>query len=82
MVGYHSSPNVLENITLQGTNSITGTHMAGGIVGGGFFYNVYASYRGLNSPTAFAISNSTSSGSMTGDCTDLVGKIAGYIYDH
>jgi hypothetical protein len=51
----------------------------GGIVGGGFYWSVYAAYRPI--PSAFTVRNSLSSGSITG-CTNLVGTIAGYIYDN
>jgi hypothetical protein len=33
----------------------------------------------LAAPNAFTVTNSSTSGSITGDCTDLVGKIAGYM---
>ncbi|MDR2445282.1 MAG: hypothetical protein LBD44_05050 [Spirochaetaceae bacterium] len=33
VVGYKSSVNTFEDITLQGTNSITGTQMVGGVLG-------------------------------------------------
>jgi hypothetical protein len=36
VIGYAASANTIENITLQGTNTITGNIMVGGIVGGGF----------------------------------------------
>jgi hypothetical protein len=51
----------------------------GGIVGSGFYVPAYASY--YPEPTAFIVINSSSSGSITG-CTNLVGTIAGYIYDN
>ncbi|MDR0399332.1 MAG: hypothetical protein LBH51_00125 [Treponema sp.] len=60
----------------------------GGIVGSGFYSSMYAvmasmpGYEDLAAPSAFKIANSSTSGSITGGCTDLVGKIAGYIYDN
>jgi hypothetical protein len=67
------------NVTI---NAPTNAERIGGIVGSGFYYSVYASYPKRGTPNAFTVSNSTSSGSITGGCTDLVGKIAGYIYDN
>jgi hypothetical protein len=60
----------------------------GGIVGSGFYSSVYAAmaampgYEFLGAPGAFTVTNSSTSGSITGGCIDLVGKIAGYIYDN
>jgi hypothetical protein len=39
-------------------------------------------YEQLGAPNAFTVANSLTSGSITGGCTDLVGTIAGYIYNN
>jgi hypothetical protein len=65
------------NVTISAPTS---AERIGGIVGSGFYYSIYSDYRPV--PGAFTVSNSSSSGSITGNCTDLVGKIAGYIYDN
>jgi hypothetical protein len=53
----------------------------GGIVGSGFYAAMYAEYR--PEPSAFIIRDSTSSGTIiTAGGNDLVGTIAGYIYDN
>ncbi|MDR2632641.1 MAG: hypothetical protein LBC51_03345 [Treponema sp.] len=60
----------------------------GGLVGSGFYSGMFAfmssmpGYEFLAAPNAFKVTNSSTSGSITGGCTDLVGKIAGYIYDN
>jgi hypothetical protein len=73
------------NVTI---NASASAERIGGIVGSGFYSGMYAAmalmpgYEFLGAPSAFIVTNSTSSGSITGGCTDLVGKIAGYIYDN
>ncbi|MDR2444861.1 MAG: hypothetical protein LBD44_02840 [Spirochaetaceae bacterium] len=73
------------NVTISAPAS---TERIGGIIGSGFYTSAYAAmasmpgYEFLGAPGAFTVTNSASSGSITGGCTDLVGKIAGYIYDN
>jgi hypothetical protein len=73
------------NVTISAPAS---AERIGGIVGSGFYTSAYAAmasmpgYEFLGAPGAFTVTKSTSSGSITGGCTDLVGKIAGYIYDN
>ncbi|MHB9293102.1 hypothetical protein Holit_02222 [Hollandina sp. SP2] len=78
------TPTAIDNCTVSNVTISTPTNAEriGGIVGSGFYYSVYASYPNRGAPGAFTVTNSTSSGSITGGCTDLVGKIAGYIYDN
>jgi hypothetical protein len=77
-----SDPTVIDNCTVA-TVTISAPSSAeriGGIAGSGFYYSIYSEYR--PNPNAFIIRNSTSSGSIIGGCTDLVGRIAGYVYDN
>jgi hypothetical protein len=71
------------NVTISAPAS---AERIGGIIGSGFYSSAYAAYAELypqvSAPSAFMVTNSSTSGSITGDCTDLVGKIAGYIYDN
>ncbi|MDR2394473.1 MAG: hypothetical protein LBD93_10025 [Treponema sp.] len=75
----------VSNVTIS---TPTNAERIGGIIGSGFYSSMYAAmasmpgYEFLGAPGAFTVTNSTSSGSITGNCTDLVGKIAGYIYDN
>jgi hypothetical protein len=73
------------NVTI---NAPASAERIGGIIGSGFYTSAYAAmasmpgYEFLGAPGAFTVTNSASSGSIAGGCTDLVGKIAGYIYDN
>jgi hypothetical protein len=70
------------NVTI---NTPSSSERIGGIVGSGFYASMYAAMESMpefGTPSTFTVANSTSSGSITGGCTDLVGKIAGYIYDN
>jgi hypothetical protein len=68
------------NVTI---NAHSSAERIGGIVGSGFYASMYATMSEFfSTPSAFTVANSTSSGSITGGCDDLVGKIAGYIYDN
>jgi hypothetical protein len=64
-----------------------GAQRVGGLVGSGFYSAMYASmasmpgYEFLGAPNAFKITNSASSGSITGS-SDLVGTITGYTYNN
>jgi hypothetical protein len=76
----------VENVTIHAPAS---AERIGGIVGSGFYSSMYAAmmasmsaFEFLGAPSAFKVTNSASSGSITGGCTDLVGKIAGYVYDN
>jgi hypothetical protein len=85
LVGYaghdNSNPTIINHCTVDVAISTPATaERIGGIVGSGFYAAMYAEYR--PEPSAFIVRNSSSSGSITGDCTDLVGKIAGYTYDN
>ncbi|MDR1095142.1 MAG: hypothetical protein LBL31_01990 [Spirochaetaceae bacterium] len=78
----NSDPTIIDNckatnVTISAPSS---AERIGGIAGSGFYYSVYSEYR--PNPNAFIIRNSSSSGSISGGCTDLVGKIAGYVYDN
>jgi hypothetical protein len=76
------TPTSINNCTVTNVtiSAPTNAERIGGIVGSGFYYSVYSEYRPI--PSAFKVMNSSTSGSITGGCTDLVGKIAGYIYDN
>jgi hypothetical protein len=75
------NPTIISGCTAKAVISAPASaERIGGIVGSGFYVPAYASY--YPEPTAFIVRNSSSSGSITGGCTDLVGKIAGYIYDN
>jgi hypothetical protein len=83
------TPTVINNCTINVTISApVSAERIGGIVGSGFYSSEYATmasmpgYEFLGAPGAFKITKSSTSGSITGGCTDLVGKIAGYIYDN
>jgi hypothetical protein len=78
------TPTAINNCTVSNVtiNTPTSAERIGGIIGSGFYYSVYASYPKRGAPNAFTVTNSTSSGSIIGGCIDLVGKIAGYIYDN
>jgi hypothetical protein len=67
VIGYGASKNAVDHITLQGTNRINGSNMAGGIVGGGFC----------------AITNCAATADITADDDDVasVGIIAGAMED-
>jgi hypothetical protein len=81
--GYdNSDPTIIDNCTVTNVtiSAPASAERIGGIIGSGFYYSARSEYR--PNPNAFIIRNSTSSGSITGDCTDLVGKIAGYVYDN
>jgi hypothetical protein len=75
----------VSNVTISAPAS---AERIGGIVGSGFYTSAYAAYATtpgyeyFGAPNAFSVTNSSTSGSITGNCTDLVGKIAGYIYDN
>jgi hypothetical protein len=77
-----SDPTIIDNCTVANVtiSAPSSAERIGGIAGSGFYYSIYSEYR--PNPNAFIIRNSASSGSITGGCTDLVGKIAGYIYDN
>jgi hypothetical protein len=75
------NPTIISGCTAKAVISAPASaERIGGIVGSGMYVPAYASY--YPKPTAFIIRNSSSSGSITGGCTDLVGKIAGYVYDN
>jgi hypothetical protein len=78
------TPTAISNCTVSNVtiSAPTSAERIGGIVGSGFYASMHASRPQRDAPDAFTVSNSTSSGSITGGCTDLVGKIAGYIYDN
>jgi hypothetical protein len=78
----NSDPTIIDNCTVVNVtiSAPSSSERIGGIAGSGFYYSAYSEYR--PNPNAFIIRNSTSSGSITGNCTDLVGKIAGYVYDN
>jgi hypothetical protein len=73
------------NVTI---NAPASAERIGGIVGSGFYSSMYVAmasmpgYEFLGAPSAFKVTNSSTSGSITGGCTDLIGKISGYIYDN
>jgi hypothetical protein len=85
-----SVPTAINNCTVTNVtiSAPTSAERIGGIVGSGFYSSMYATmasmpgYEFLGAPSAFTVANSTSSGSIIGGCTDLVGKIAGYVYDN
>jgi hypothetical protein len=85
------TPTSIDNCTVTNVtiSAPTSAERIGGIIGSGFYSSMYAAmvgsmpgYEFLGAPGAFTVTNSTSAGSITGGCTDLVGKIAGYIYDN
>jgi hypothetical protein len=81
--GYDASyPTIIDNCTVTNVtiSAPSSAERIGGIAGSGFYYSIYSAYR--PNPNAFIIRNSTSSGRITGGCTKMVGKIAGYIYDN
>ncbi|MDR3116114.1 MAG: hypothetical protein LBU25_11420 [Treponema sp.] len=74
------TPTIISGCTVKADITVPASaERIGGIVGSGFYVSMYASY--YPEPGAFTIRSSSTSGSITG-CTDLVGKIAGYIYDN
>jgi hypothetical protein len=84
------APTSIDNCTVTNVtiNAPTSAERIGGIVGSGFYSGMYAAmastpgYEFVGAPSAFTGANSSASGSITGGCTDLVGKIAGYTYDN
>jgi hypothetical protein len=83
------TPTAISNCTVTNVtiSAPASAERIGGIIGSGFYYSVYADMYGqympeLAAPNAFTVTNSSTSGSFTGACADLVGKIAGYIYDN
>jgi hypothetical protein len=85
LVGYaggdNSEPTIIEGCAVNAVISTpVSAERIGGIVGSGFYFAMHPEYRA--EPSAFIVRNSSSSGSINGGCTDLVGKIAGYIYDN
>jgi hypothetical protein len=82
-------PTAISNCTVNVTisNTPATAERIGGIIGSGFYSSAYFTAYGeympeLGAPAAFTVTNSSSSGSITGGCTDLVGTIAGYTYDN
>jgi hypothetical protein len=75
-------PTLIDNCTVANVTISTpaSAERIGGIVGSGFYNTAFAGER--PEPSAFTVKNSSASGSITGNCTDLVGKIAGYTYDN
>jgi hypothetical protein len=67
VIGYGAAENTIENITLRGTNNITGSIMAAGIVGGGF--------------CPIANCEAMANVSLTGDDGQGVGVLAGGMED-
>jgi hypothetical protein len=83
------APTVISGCTVKADITVPASaERVGGLVGSGFYSGMFASmasmpgYEFLAAPNAFKVTNSSTSGSITGGCTDLVGKIAGYIYDN
>jgi hypothetical protein len=82
------TPTSINNCTVTNVTitAPAGAERIGGIVGSGFYFSAYAAmasmpgYEFLGAPSAFAVTNSSASGSITGGY--LAGKIAGYIYDN
>jgi hypothetical protein len=75
------TPTIISGCTVKANITVPASaERVGGIVGSGFYVSMYASY--YPEPTAFKVTNSSTSGSITGGCNDLVGKIAGYVYDN
>jgi hypothetical protein len=81
-------PTAISGCTVQANITVPASaERVGGLVGSGFYSDMYASmasmpgYEFLAAPSAFKVINSSTSGSITGS-TDLIGTIAGYIYDN
>jgi hypothetical protein len=76
------TPTSIDNCTVTNVtiSAPTSAERIGGIVGSGLYAKAYSVY--FPEPCAFTVANSSASGSITGGCTDLVGKIAGYTYDN
>jgi hypothetical protein len=75
------NPTIISDCTAKAVISAPASaERIGGIVGSGFYVSAYAEY--YPKPTAFIVRNSSSSGSITGNCTDLVGTIAGKFYPY
>jgi hypothetical protein len=84
LIGYanntDANPTIISGCTAKAViTAQASAQRIGGIVGSGFYVPMYAAY--FPAPGPFVVRNSNTSGSITG-CTDLVGKIAGYIYDN
>jgi hypothetical protein len=83
------TPTAISNCTVTNVtiSAPASAERIGGIIGSGFYYSVYADMYGqympeLAAPSAFKVTNSSTSGSISGGCTELVGGIAGYIYSN
>jgi hypothetical protein len=83
------TPTAISGCTVNANIAVPASaERVGGLVGSGFYSGMYASmasmpgYEFLGAPNAFTVTNSLTSGSITGGCTDLVGTITGYIYDN
>jgi hypothetical protein len=76
------NPTVVSNCTVKAViTTPDSAERIGGIVGSGFYVDAYKNYPMMDKPSSFKVQNCSTSGSITG-CTDLVGKIAGYVYDN
>jgi hypothetical protein len=76
------NPTVISNCTAKAVIAAPNSaERIGGIVGSGFYMDVYKEYPMRDKPPSFKVQNSSSSGSITSGGS-LIGKIAGYIYDN
>jgi hypothetical protein len=79
---FTGTPTAIRGCTVRaGITVPASAERVGGLVGSGFYVPMYKDYYPV--PAAFAISNSSTSGSIsTSGGNDLVGTIAGYTYDN
>jgi hypothetical protein len=83
------TPTAISGCTVKANITVpSSAERVGGLVGSGFYSGMYASmasipgYEFLGAPNAFTVTNSSTSGSITAGGNDLIGTIAGYIYDN
>jgi hypothetical protein len=82
-------PTVISGCTVKADITVpASTERVGGLVGSGFYSAMFAAYASipgyefLGAPNRFAVKNCSTSGNITAGGNDLVGTIAGYIYDN
>jgi hypothetical protein len=83
------APTAISGCTVRANITVPASaERVGGLVGSGFYSGMFASmasmpgYEFLGAPNAFTVTNSSTFGSITAGGNDLVGTIAGYIYDN
>jgi hypothetical protein len=76
------TPTMISNCTVKAViTAPASAERIGGIVGSGFYMDVYKEYPMRNKPPSFKVQNCSTSGSIT-STGSLIGTIAGYIYDN